>query len=203
MTPSFVKLRIHITGWRRLIGCPKLQIILHKRATKYRSLLRKMTYRDKGSYESSPPCMNGPWWRIAMTPMTRLSHRRNASVIYVRWRIHMCDMTYPHYDILSGKGTGWRRPIGYLKLQVIFCKRATNYGALLREMTCKDKASCGSSRSFRWMIWFLYIHIQIYLYICIYIHKNVHIHVVNMYIFTTIHMYNVYTCFLAQSRFKV
>ena len=45
-----------ITGWRRLIGSPKLQIIFHKRATKYRSLLRKMTHKDKGSYESSPPC---------------------------------------------------------------------------------------------------------------------------------------------------
>ena len=45
------------TGWRRLIGSPKLQIIFHKRATKYRSLLRKITYKDKGSYESSPPCI--------------------------------------------------------------------------------------------------------------------------------------------------
>jgi len=44
------------TGWRRLIGSPKLQIIFHKRATKYRALLRKLTYKDKGSYESSPPC---------------------------------------------------------------------------------------------------------------------------------------------------
>ena len=44
------------TGWRRLIGSPKLQIIFHKRATKYMSLLWKMTYKDKGSYESSPPC---------------------------------------------------------------------------------------------------------------------------------------------------
>jgi len=43
------------TGWRLLIGSPKLQFIFHKRATKYRSLLRKMTYKDKGSYESSPP----------------------------------------------------------------------------------------------------------------------------------------------------
>jgi len=43
------------TGWRRLIGSPELQIIFHKRATKYRSLLRKMTCKDKGSYESSPP----------------------------------------------------------------------------------------------------------------------------------------------------
>ena len=43
------------TGWRRVIGCPKLQIIFHKRATKYKSLLPKTTYKDKGSYESSPP----------------------------------------------------------------------------------------------------------------------------------------------------
>jgi len=44
------------TGWRRVIGSPKLQTIFHKRAFKYRSLLRKMTYKDKGSYESSPSC---------------------------------------------------------------------------------------------------------------------------------------------------
>ena len=49
---------LHDTGWRRLIGSPKLQIIFHKRATKYRSLLPKMTYKDKGSYESSPPCIS-------------------------------------------------------------------------------------------------------------------------------------------------
>jgi len=52
------KLHRWSTGWRRLIGSPKLQIIFHKRATKFRSLLRKMTYKDKGSYESSPPCTN-------------------------------------------------------------------------------------------------------------------------------------------------
>ena len=44
------------TGWRRLIGSPKLQIIFHKRAIKYRSFLQKITYKDKGSYESSLPC---------------------------------------------------------------------------------------------------------------------------------------------------
>ena len=49
-------IKTETTGWRRLIGSSQLQIIFHKRATKYRSLLRKMTYKDKGSYESSPPC---------------------------------------------------------------------------------------------------------------------------------------------------
>jgi len=51
------------TGWRRLIGSPKLQIIFHKRATKYRSLLWKTTCKDKGSYESSPPC-NKTWLAV-------------------------------------------------------------------------------------------------------------------------------------------
>ena len=41
--------------------------------------------------------------------------------------------------------TGWRWFIGCLKLKVSFCKRATNYRTLLREMTYKDKASYGSS----------------------------------------------------------
>ena len=36
--------------------------------------------------------------------------------------------------------TGWRRPIGCLKLQVIFRKSATNYRALLQKMTYEDKA---------------------------------------------------------------
>ena len=44
------------TGWRRLIGCLKLQVIIRKRATNYRALLRKMTYEDKASYDSTPPC---------------------------------------------------------------------------------------------------------------------------------------------------
>ena len=55
------------TGWRRLIGSPKLQIIFHQRATKYRALLRKMTYKDKGSYESSPPCIYDSRCDIYMT----------------------------------------------------------------------------------------------------------------------------------------
>ena len=47
---------LKIQGWRRPIGCLKLQVIFRKRATNYRALLRKMTYKDKASYDSSPPC---------------------------------------------------------------------------------------------------------------------------------------------------
>ena len=56
------------TGWRRLIGSPKLQIIFHKRATKYRSLLQKMTYKDKASYESSSPS------NVSRCPMSLTKH---------------------------------------------------------------------------------------------------------------------------------
>ena len=39
--------------------------------------------------------------------------------------------------IISRCITGWPRPIGCLRLQVIFCKRATNYRALLRKWPMK------------------------------------------------------------------
>ena len=33
-----------------------MQVILHSKATNYRALLRKITYKDKASYGSWPPC---------------------------------------------------------------------------------------------------------------------------------------------------
>ena len=41
--------------------------------------------------------------------------------------------------------TGWRRCIRSLKSQISFRKRTTNYRAVSREMTCKDKASYDST----------------------------------------------------------
>ena len=62
---------------------------------------------------------------------------------------HIHTNTHPYTrDITRGNHAihckGWRRPIGCLKLQVNLRKRATNYRALLREMTYEDKASCDS-----------------------------------------------------------
>jgi len=45
-----------VTGWRRRVGCLKLQVIFRQTANNYRALLRNMTYKDKASYGSSPPC---------------------------------------------------------------------------------------------------------------------------------------------------
>jgi len=64
------------------------------------------------------------------------------------WKSVSKNNTWLGYDMTRSFVTcsaGWRRLIGCLKLQVTFCKRATNNRALLREMTCKDKASYGSS----------------------------------------------------------
>ena len=55
-TATQLRFLLSATGWRRLIGSFKSQIIFHKGATQYRSLLRKMTCKDKRSYESWPPC---------------------------------------------------------------------------------------------------------------------------------------------------
>jgi len=58
---------------------------------------------------------------------------------------HLCRDIYTENVIymynMHGTYTGWRRPIGCLKLQAIFRKKATSYKALLREMICKHKAS--------------------------------------------------------------
>ena len=46
------------TGWQRCIGCLNFQVSFRKSATSHRALLRKMTYTDKASCGSSPPCTN-------------------------------------------------------------------------------------------------------------------------------------------------
>jgi len=128
------------TGWRRLIGSPKLQIISHKRATKYRSLLQKMTYEDKGSYESSPPCtvkkdrLHPTHWNTENIPTPQ--H------VYLRRGITSSLSIYTLHTYPIGKATtGWRRLIGSPKLQIISHKRATKYRSLLQKMTYKDKGS--------------------------------------------------------------
>jgi len=81
------------TGWRRLIGSPRLQIIFHKRATKYTSLLRKMTYTDNESYESWPPCkMSCFYHHLEIRDMTYAHvHMNTMSCPY-----HHMDITYAH-----------------------------------------------------------------------------------------------------------
>jgi len=55
------------------------------------------------------------------------------------------EVPIPKSQIACHSNTGWRRCIKCLELQVSFHKRATNYRALLRKMTSKDKAFYGWS----------------------------------------------------------
>ena len=65
---------------------------------------------------------------------------------HTRTHLHMQTQAHTHTHTLVCKHISvWRRPIGCLKLQDIFRKRATNYRALLRKMTCEGKASSDST----------------------------------------------------------
>jgi len=50
----------------------------------------------------------------------------------------LCGALQSSKTFISAR-TGWPKPIGCLKLQVIFRQRATNNRTLLRKMTCEDK----------------------------------------------------------------
>ena len=90
----------------------------------YRAFLRNRTYKPQKSFGAlntyKPP-----------KPMYRAFLRNNA---YKSQKSFGALNTYKP-----------PRPVGCHELHVIFCKRATNYRALLRKMTYKDRASHGSS----------------------------------------------------------
>ena len=79
-------------GLRRPIGCLKLQVIFHKRATNYTALSREMTCNHKASYGFSPPCMGLFCKRdLQFIDPTNWSH----PICVVRL-IHMCYMANLH-----------------------------------------------------------------------------------------------------------
>ena len=118
------------TGWRRLIGYLKSQVIFRKRATNYRALLRKMTYEDKASYDSTPPstlflCQAQTRWMYNVSSLRlcfALQTRREwcchwcicdmahiyvwrDSFICATWLIHMCDVTHSYVQHNSASST--------------------------------------------------------------------------------------------------
>jgi len=89
------------TGWRRPIGCLKLQVIFRKRATNYRPLLRKMTYKDKASCESSPPCtpcQTCEWImslvRLSCVTLVGESHHTCEKIMSHIWMRHVTNMHF-------------------------------------------------------------------------------------------------------------
>jgi len=84
------------TGWRRPIGCLKLQVIFRKRATNYRALLRKATYKDKTSYDSRPPCKS---------KQTRLNSLGVLS--YICYSLIYVNIRSGRGGLVKGRGRVW------------------------------------------------------------------------------------------------
>jgi len=89
-----------ITVWRRCIGCLKLQVSFrlklqvsfHQRATYHRALLRKMTYKDKASYDATPPCTAWLEWMS----------QKNESLICVSWHAYKRVTRISHLNVCHG-----------------------------------------------------------------------------------------------------
>ena len=78
---------VYDTGWRRFIGCLKLQVSFWKRATHFGCHLQKVTYKDKASYDST----NDTGWRRFMGRLKlQVSFRKKAA----SYRARLRKMTY-------------------------------------------------------------------------------------------------------------
>ena len=82
------------TGWRRCTRCLLLQVSFRKRAIDYRALSQKITYIDKASHASSPPCI------IICSPVSTTRYKHE----YGYARIEYVHVEYVHVrDALGHK----------------------------------------------------------------------------------------------------
>jgi len=104
-----------ITGWRKHIGCLKLQVILRERATNYRALLRNTTYEDKAFYDSTPPCTrlitHGSLFHVSYPKKGNETRKIHGRVrLRVTWLIHMCASWLSicvHHDSFMSHYPSW------------------------------------------------------------------------------------------------
>ena len=153
------------TGWRRLIGSPKLQIIFHKRATKYRSLLQKMTCKDKGSYESSPPCSG-----ILKSYTSYIIFKSYIISVFVR-----IDFIYTNHQ--------WREIVAYLS------KSYTSYTICVIAIMLHIGVYSWLY-TYYYVMYDHQIHTHTYIYIYIYVYMKIYIYICVIQIMPHIGVYS-------------
>jgi len=170
------------TGWRRLTGSPKLQIIFHKRATKYRSLLRKMTYKDKGSYESSQPCTSNNKGRVKIlkSQLCRdvILHTHLAALL-------MCVISLTHIYIYIHTSDIYIYII-YIYIYIYVCISEPMFCIILHRHPAA-LLTCVISLTYTYIYMYIYTSNIYVLYIYIYIY-------IRMYIRAGVLYYITYTC---------
>ena len=153
------------TGWRRHIGCIKLKVIFRERVANYRALLRKMTYQDKASHGSLPPCIAMCGSHTSdMTLMSQISHDSR--------------LTWLTFDMAHV----WHYTSTWGPCHTCDCHDSRQYHIVLSNTIC--------IYIYLYMYIYIYIYIYMYIYICIYIYIYLYIYI---YIYIYIYMY-IYIC---------
>ena len=92
-----------------------MQVIFRKRATNYRALLRKMTYKDKASCGSSPPCSGRISEVLSEEKVMCGEGGRGVSIVYSHTLQHTvtpCN-ALQHTATHSGVGDVWGRGLPF------------------------------------------------------------------------------------------
>jgi len=117
------------TGWRRLTGCLKLQIIFRERATNHRALLRKMTYADKASYDSTPHETEWLQWVMWFVFVTRMSascrtYKWGSSHLWVSHVTHINEPSHTYEWVMSHI---WMSHVSHMNLSCHTYERVTSH----------------------------------------------------------------------------
>jgi len=132
------------TGWRRCIGCLKLQVSFCKRAANDRALLRKVTYKDKTPSPSSPPSASSPpctrnyiFWKRCLELQVSFCKKAANHRVFLR-KVIRKDKTPSASSLrctrhFAQETMGWLRLVGSLKSFFSFAKEPCKRDYILQK----------------------------------------------------------------------